>query len=272
MNNREEILKGVTPSLSLWSYQLQRDSRLNVRTRKDLEIHLISRALKDEAFKQDLLANPKAVVEKELGTKLPEGIEINILDETETTIYMVLPNNPYEGMSELELKNYLGISYEDVARWVLDQQRNALLDETSSMEIIARTWRDEAFKQELLDDPIMVVEQELSEKFGENIKIKIFAETAKTLYIVLPKIFDNFDFSEDLSNRAMFEVNIPIAIGSGGGCNIQNPLTACQFATIPNDPPPTSTCGITPSCGSTIQPPPPPPPQTPPNFSFCIPF
>jgi hypothetical protein len=250
MNNREEIYKSVTSNLPLWSYQLQRDSKLNVRTRKDLEIHLISLALKDDAFKLDLLANPKAVVEKKLGTKLPEGIEINLLEETETTIYMVLPSNPYEGISELELKNSLEISYEDVALWVLEQQRNTLLDETSSVEIIARTWRDEAFKQELLHNPIMVIEQKLKEKIEEDIKIQIFAETANTLYIVLPKILDNFDFNEDLSNCEMSEVNLPIVIGSDS-----------------------NTCGITPlRCGSTIETPPPPPPRTPPNFSFCQPF
>jgi hypothetical protein len=72
MNNPEDMSKGMKPNLPLWSYQLQQNSKLALRTRKDLDIHLITRALKDETFKQELLANPKAVVEKELGAKLSE--------------------------------------------------------------------------------------------------------------------------------------------------------------------------------------------------------
>lgn len=48
-----------------------------------------------------------------------------MLEETEDTLYMVLPCNPYEGISEEELQASLGMSYEDVAQWVLEQQRNA---------------------------------------------------------------------------------------------------------------------------------------------------
>ena len=86
MNNPEDMSKGMTPNLPLWSYQLQQNSKLAVKTRKDLEVHLITRALKDEGFKQELLANPKTLVEQELGTKLPEELEINVLEETEDTL------------------------------------------------------------------------------------------------------------------------------------------------------------------------------------------
>ena len=97
MNNQDKAPQGITPNLPLWSYQLQQGSKLAVKTRKDLEIHLITRALKDEGFRQELVANPKAVVEKELGVKLPEELEINVLEETEDTLYMVLPCNPMKG-------------------------------------------------------------------------------------------------------------------------------------------------------------------------------
>jgi len=240
MNNREEMSEGMTPKLPLWSYQVQSDSKLAVRTRKDLEIHLITRALKDEAFKQELLANPKAVVEKELGTKLPEELEINVLEETEDTLYMVLPCNPYEGMSESELKATLGMSYEDVAQWVLDQQRNAFLDEASSVAVIVRAWRDEGFKQELLNHPIKVIEQELGEEMPEGIQIQILEEIESTLCMVLPKFLDNFAgyAGKDLSKFELLNANMPsdmlfIAIGSHGPvdpwCKLSNGiLTGCS--------------------------------------------
>ncbi len=188
MNNPEEMSKAMTPNLPFWSYQLQQNSKLAVRTRKDLDIHLITRALKDEAFKQELLANPKAVVEKELGAKLSEELEINVLEETEDTIYMVLPCNPYEGLSEPELKASLGMTYEDVAHWVLEQQRNALLDEAESVAIVSRAWKDEAFKQELLSHPKTTLAKELGSTISDDLDIKGMSETPNTLYLVLPNI------------------------------------------------------------------------------------
>ena len=212
MNNREEMSEGMTPKLPLWSYQVQSDSKLAVRTRKDLDIHLITRALKDEGFKQELLANPKAVVEKELGTKLPEELEINVLEETEDTLYMVLPCNPYEGISEEELKVSVGMTYEDVAHWVLEQQRNNLLNEDISVVTIARSWRDEKFKQSLLGNTLLMLEQELGEEIKENIGIELHEETLNCLYLVIPKILDNLDTF--LENDVISDVNLMLVVGS----------------------------------------------------------
>lgn len=214
MNNQDKTPQGITPNLPLWSYQLQQDSKLAVKTRKDLEIHLITRVLKDEGFRQELVANPKTVMEKELGAKLPEELEIKVLEETEDTLYMVLPCNPYEGISEEELQASLGMTYEDVALWVLEQQRNALLDEESNVTIMAQAWRDEAFKQELLNNPIKAIEKKLGEKIQEEIQgiqLQMFTETSSILFMVLP-------------NKALIQaepaiinslINMPMVVGSG---------------------------------------------------------
>ncbi|MEQ9625567.1 NHLP leader peptide family RiPP precursor [Coleofasciculus chthonoplastes] len=61
---------------------------------KDLEAQLIERAWQDEAFRQALLSNPKAVIEAELGNKLPEDLQVTVLEETPNLIYIVLPINP----------------------------------------------------------------------------------------------------------------------------------------------------------------------------------
>ena len=186
MNNPEGNLKVMIHGTPLWSYQLQRDSRLAVRSRKDLEVQLIAKSFQDKAFKQELLANPKVVVEQELGTKLPEELEVNVLEETETTFYMVLPSNPYEEFSEPELMTSLGMTYKDVAQWVLEQQRSALLDENSNVSVITRVWKDQEFKQELLCHPKTVIEKEIGMKVPSDFEIKVFEETAHTLYLVLP--------------------------------------------------------------------------------------
>lgn len=63
-------------------------------TRFEFERKLIERAWEDEAFKQELLSNPKAVYAKESGEKIPTNIEIEILQETANKVYLVLPNTP----------------------------------------------------------------------------------------------------------------------------------------------------------------------------------
>jgi len=230
MNNREEMSEGMTPKLPLWSYQVQSDSKLAVRTRKDLEIHLITRALKDEAFKQELLANPKPVVEKELGAKLPEELEINVLEETEDTLYMVLPCNPYEGVSEEELKATLGITYEDVARWVLEQQRNALLDEISSVEIFVCAWSDHLFKHELLINPKSIIERKLGENILYPLEINAVEECPNRLYFIIPLIYDKLKEELDVSDQQLLVSaigSIPIAAGSQPLCAMSSGNTRC---------------------------------------------
>ena len=52
---------------------------------------LIQKSLRDEAFRQRVLADPKATMEQESGKNLPAEIEIRVLEETNDTIYLVLP-------------------------------------------------------------------------------------------------------------------------------------------------------------------------------------
>jgi hypothetical protein len=69
--------------------------------RRDLEIKLITRAWKDEAFARELRSNPKAVVEREMGMKLGDDVEIKVLEETQKTMYLVLPEKPQAPQGEL---------------------------------------------------------------------------------------------------------------------------------------------------------------------------
>jgi hypothetical protein len=62
------------------------------RGRAEIERRLINRSLEDDSFRQRLLEDPKAVVEQELGSTLPESIEIRAVEESAQTIYLVLPS------------------------------------------------------------------------------------------------------------------------------------------------------------------------------------
>jgi hypothetical protein len=59
-------------------------------------------------------------------------------------------------------------------------------------ELIYRSWKDEAFRQELLANPVEVLEREYPEAFPDgkvpaNLSIKVIAEEKDTLCIVLPQ-------------------------------------------------------------------------------------
>jgi hypothetical protein len=55
---------------------------------------LIAKAAAHPEFRDELLANPKPVVERELGVKLDEGLTVQVLEDTETVQHLVLPLKP----------------------------------------------------------------------------------------------------------------------------------------------------------------------------------
>jgi hypothetical protein len=83
------------------------------KTRHEFELDLIAKAWKDQAFKQELINNPKAVYKKELQQPLPEDLQIQVLEETLSTLYFVIPRNSMsmqvsEELSEEALESVAG--------------------------------------------------------------------------------------------------------------------------------------------------------------------
>ena len=80
-------------------------------SRKDVREALVRTALKDEAFRESLVANPKLAVERALGTKLPEDMEVVVLQETDEKMFIVLPMQlPFEtgDLTDAELEEIAG--------------------------------------------------------------------------------------------------------------------------------------------------------------------
>lgn len=66
----------------------------SLKNRQDVETQVITRALKDASFKQQLLSSPsmaKAEYEKEFGQKLPADLQVKVVEEDPHTAYIVLP-------------------------------------------------------------------------------------------------------------------------------------------------------------------------------------
>jgi hypothetical protein len=82
-----------------------------LETRKELEQQIILKSLEDDGFKQELMSNPKAALSRELGLQgLPDSLQINVVEETPNSIYVVLPAKPSKGgeLSDAELEAVAG--------------------------------------------------------------------------------------------------------------------------------------------------------------------
>lgn len=70
----------------------------------------------------------------------------------------------------------------------------ALTREEVQERIIAKSWQDETFKQELLSNPKAVFSREVGQELPDTIELRVVEENPNTLYLVLPpKIDANLD-------------------------------------------------------------------------------
>jgi len=66
---------------------------MSIPSRQEFEAQIVAKAWKDEAFKQALLNDPRAAIEQEFGQALPPDVTIKVVEETPTTLYLILPMN-----------------------------------------------------------------------------------------------------------------------------------------------------------------------------------
>ena len=60
--------------------------------RAEIKRRLLERSLQDDVFRQQLLADPRSILEREIGTQLPEDLRVVAVEETADTFYLVLPS------------------------------------------------------------------------------------------------------------------------------------------------------------------------------------
>ena len=71
-------------------------------TASELRARLVEKADADEAFRARLLADPRAVVEDELGLAIPAGFTIKVHEERADTGHLILPPAAYLTDDDLE--------------------------------------------------------------------------------------------------------------------------------------------------------------------------
>jgi hypothetical protein len=72
---------------------------------RDAQQNLIRKSMEDEQFRQELLADPKTALERELGSPLPVNVEVVVLENEADKVHLVLPPRTLAGreLSEEEL-------------------------------------------------------------------------------------------------------------------------------------------------------------------------
>lgn len=79
-------------------------SREQISSRRQAEEMLIGKAQQDDAFRAELLANPRAAIERQLGVDFPPDMTFTVVEETGRSFYLVLPSKPASAaLSDQEL-------------------------------------------------------------------------------------------------------------------------------------------------------------------------
>jgi hypothetical protein len=77
-----------------------------------LQQQIMRRAMNDEAFRQELLSNPRYVLVQKLGISVPEGVKIHVHEDSASDLHLVLPVKAGAGglqeLSDTDLEQVTG--------------------------------------------------------------------------------------------------------------------------------------------------------------------
>ncbi len=80
-------------------------------------------------------------------------------------------------------------------------------------EIVAKAWKDETFKQQLLSNPKETIAKEIGMEPPENVEVRVLEETPNTIYFVIPMKPSEMKAEGELSEEALESV-------AGGGGSV----------------------------------------------------
>lgn len=69
--------------------------------RQNLDNQIIERAARDPRFREQLKQDPRGTLARDLGVQLSPDVTVEVVEETPSTVYLVLPDAPAERGEEL---------------------------------------------------------------------------------------------------------------------------------------------------------------------------
>lgn len=159
---------------------------------------IVMRAWEDNEFKEELLKNPKVVIEGETGYKIPEGLEFQVVEETMTTRYVTLPRR---GINASEIGETEQVGTDDPLSGVI----------TKAVE-------DSSFRESLISNPNAVIEEELGVKLPEEVEIRVLEHQDNVRYFVIP-VSPEWEQEEKLPTEGWKIRKIKVTMSFGGGCS-----------------------------------------------------
>lgn len=157
-----------------------------------LQARLIDLIWNDEATKQEILTNPKAVFEREADIKFPTDVEVRVLEEIEGNFYIVIPAMPptQEQWERFyaQMSIWWNMTYTFWWRmYSLYGSNSRPFREVLETLIIVRFMQDKSLKEALFANPKPILEEQAGVTIPANIKIQPLQETPNLLYFVLPQ-------------------------------------------------------------------------------------
>ncbi len=73
-----------------------------MQTAEEMRRRLTEKATEDEAFRQQLLADPRSVISREFGIEIPEAIDIHIHQSSKNNFHLALPASTELDEEQLE--------------------------------------------------------------------------------------------------------------------------------------------------------------------------
>lgn len=131
----------------------------------------------DPGLKDELMEDPKAVIEKISGLDIPNDVDLKIVEDSSTAGHLILPF-----ISGFDRDNMdLGPDHELYC------------------DIIGQFEQDAEFRKQLLKDPKSTLEENLQLRFPEGYRINVLQETAQHRYIQIPYIGnpDDYELEDD---------------------------------------------------------------------------
>ena len=71
-------------------------------TATELKDQILSKADEDSDFRARLIADPKTVIASEVGTTIPDGLDVVVHEDNAATVHLVLPPSPKLSEADLE--------------------------------------------------------------------------------------------------------------------------------------------------------------------------